>query len=190
MVMLKVPRPGRVKTRLARDMGVVPAAWWFRRTSLALIHRLRDPRWRLVLAVAPDREGMESRCWPADLERSAQGRGDLGQRMAHQLRRHRPGPVCVIGADVPGITRQAVARAFQALKRADAVFGPATDGGYWLVGLTARRGVPPTLFRAVRWSTEHALGDTIATLRGARIEQVDELRDVDTIRDLESLRIR
>jgi hypothetical protein len=57
-IMLKIPRPGRVKTRLARDIGTVPAAWWMRHQTARVIRRLaRDPRWRLVLAVTPDAEG-------------------------------------------------------------------------------------------------------------------------------------
>ena len=47
VVMLKEPHPGRVKTRLGRDMGMVGAAWWFRRQTTALLRRIEDPRWTL-----------------------------------------------------------------------------------------------------------------------------------------------
>jgi glycosyltransferase A (GT-A) superfamily protein (DUF2064 family) len=93
VVMVKVPRPGRVKTRLARDIGRIEAAWWMRHHLRALVARLRDPRWLLVLAVAPDREGQLSRALPARLPRWPQGRGDLGARMRRQMRRAAPGPV-------------------------------------------------------------------------------------------------
>ena len=52
VIMVKEPRPGRVKTRLGRDIGMVGAAWWFRHQTRSLIRRLRDPRWQIVLAVA------------------------------------------------------------------------------------------------------------------------------------------
>ncbi|WP_164660734.1 TIGR04282 family arsenosugar biosynthesis glycosyltransferase [Tropicibacter sp. Alg240-R139] len=184
VIMVKEPRPGRVKTRLGRDIGMVGAAWWFRHQTRRLIRRLRDPRWRIVLAVAPDREGLESRIWPLDLLRAPQGRGDLGDRMARMLRGMPPGPVCVIGADIPGITRALVARAFEALGSHEMVFGPAPDGGYWLVGAKRASALPINMFVGVRWSTKHALADTIATLPGRRIALVDELRDVDTKADL------
>ncbi|MBY6159789.1 TIGR04282 family arsenosugar biosynthesis glycosyltransferase [Mameliella alba] len=187
IVMVKEPRPGRVKTRLARDIGTVAAAWWFRRQCTRLLRRLRDPRWQIVLAVSPDREGLTSRIWPADLPRLPQGSGDLGTRMARAMRSAPPGPVCVIGADIPGITRPAIWRAFRALGAADVVFGPAEDGGYWLVGLHNAAQVPHGLFEDVRWSTEHALADTIGSVPGARIALVDQLRDVDTVEDLRSL---
>lgn len=184
VIMLKEPRPGRVKTRLGRDIGMTAAAWWFRHQSAGLIRRLRDPRWDLILAVAPDVEGLTSRVWPADLPRIAQGPGDLGDRMGRILRHMPPGPVCVIGADIPSITRQEIHEAFQSLGSHDATFGPAPDGGYWLVGLR-RSGPPPTtLFRDVRWSTENALADSMASLPNLRIATVTTLTDVDTVKDL------
>ncbi len=184
IVMVKEPRPGRVKTRLGRDIGMVAAAWWFRHQVARLLRQLDDPRWQVVLAVAPDHAGLKSGVWPDHLPRVAQGPGDLGDRMGRLLRGMPPGPVCIIGADVPGITPASIARAFAALGRCDAVFGPAVDGGYWLVGLKRVQAVPSALFHGVRWSTEHALSDTMKTLPGARIAQVDILRDVDTVSDL------
>lgn len=183
IVMVKEPRPGRVKTRLGRDIGMVGAAWWFRHQTRALLCRIEDPRWQVVLAVAPDVEGLQSRIWPAHLPRWPQGRGNLGDRMARMLRAA-PGPACVIGADIPGINRKELARAFAALGNHDAVFGPAPDGGYWLVGLKHPRRAPPSLFDAVRWSGPHALADSRATLPGYRIAEVSNLRDVDEIHDL------
>ncbi|MGR3617510.1 MAG: TIGR04282 family arsenosugar biosynthesis glycosyltransferase [Paracoccaceae bacterium] len=184
VVMVKVPRPGRVKTRLGRDMGQIDATWWFRHQSCELIRKLRDPRWQIVLAVAPDAEGMTARVWPNDIPRIRQGRGTLGDRMVRAFRRMPSGPVCIIGADIPGINRARVARAFRALGSADAVFGPAMDGGYWLVGLKRVAREPVGLFRNVRWSTEHALADSEATLTGYCISHVDRLRDIDTLADL------
>ncbi len=184
VVMLKEPRPGRVKTRLGRDLGHTAAAWWFRHQSAALLRRLRDPRWELILAVAPDRAGLMSRVWDAGLPRVAQGSGTLGDRMARQFHLLPPGPVCVIGADIPGITCAHVASAFAALGDHEAVFGPAFDGGYWLVGLKRRAPPPPSLFANVRWSTEHALADSCASLGGMSVAQITPLADVDTAADL------
>ena len=181
--MVKEPRPGRVKTRLARDIGAVPAAWWYRHQVRALLRRLEDPRWRLVLAVAPD-GARRSTVWPAALPRWPQGGGDLGARMARMLRRAAPGPACLIGSDIPGVRRTHVAQAFAALGRTDAVFGPAPDGGYWLIGLKAPHRPPPGFLRGVRWSSAEALGDSRATLGRARIVEVETLADVDTAADL------
>ncbi|MFV2003029.1 MAG: DUF2064 domain-containing protein, partial [Paracoccaceae bacterium] len=85
---------------------------------------------------------------------------------------------------IPGLVRGHVWRAFRALGDHDAVFGPATDGGYWLVGMKRIRPSPPALFTNVRWSGEHALTDSIATLAGHRFALVDRLSDVDRGADL------
>lgn len=184
VVMLKEPRPGRVKTRLGQGIGMVPAAWWFRHQTARLLRRIEDPRWRLVLAVSPDREGMSSRIWSAHLPRIPQGKGDLGDRMTRILRRLPPGPACIIGGDIPGIHPCHITAAFRALGCNDAVFGPAPDGGYWLIGLRRSAAIPAGFLQHVRWSSPYALSDSMATLPGARIAQVDTLRDVDTIADL------
>ena len=183
VVMLKVPRPGRVKTRLGRDIGMTRAAWWFRHQTSSLLRRLHDPRWRLVLAVTPDHEGMQSRVWPAAFERWPQGRGNLGDRMMRMMH-HAGGRICVIGADVPGITKAHIQRGFRALGSSDAVFGPANDGGYWLIGLKHPRRVPSTALDGVRWSGPHTLADTTKALRHLRQRQIATLADVDTIDDL------
>lgn len=186
VIFAKEPLPGRVKTRLGRGVGMVEAAGWYRRESLALARRLgRDPRWESWIAVSPDAAGMASRFWPEGLRRWPQGKGDLGARMGRVFRRLPPGPVVIIGADIPGVDPQQIATAFQALGGAEAVFGPAHDGGYWLVGLRrGRRPAPPGLFEGVRWSTEHALGDTVASLGTERHALIERLRDVDTVDDL------
>lgn len=182
--MLKEPHPGRVKTRLGQDIGMIPAAWWFRHQALRLVRRVQDPRWQLVLAVSPDGIGVKSRVWPMQIARMPQGRGNLGNRMARVFAMDRPGPMCIIGADIPGIERTHIARAFRALGPSDAVFGPAPDGGYWLIGLKRMRAFSPQIFKDVRWSTKHALADTVATLPYARIAYVDTLHDVDKACDL------
>jgi uncharacterized protein len=168
----RAPRLGAVKRRLAREVGDVAALRFHRAMLASLARRLgRDRRWRTVLAVTPDRA-----CFPTPLPRVAQGRGDLGERMARALARDRR--AVLVGSDIPGIRAADIAAAFRALDgRADAVFGPAEDGGYWLVGLGPRRPAEP--FRGVRWSGPHALADTAANCRGRRVALVRRLRDVD-----------
>lgn len=185
--MVKEPHPGRVKTRLGRDLGHTRAAWWFRHQTRRLIRTLsRDGRWTTVLAVSPDVEGLTSRIWPAHVMRQPQGTGNLGDRMGRIFRSAPAGPVVIIGADIPGITPALIAKAFRALGNHDAVLGPAPDGGYWLIGLKNAKAVPPKLFKGARWSTEHALQDTLSTLGSFCVAQIDVLQDIDTIDDLMS----
>lgn len=187
IVMVKEPRPGRVKTRLGRDIGYSVATWWFRHQVRHVLRRLRDPRWQIVLAVSPDHLGMQSRFWPTDLPRVPQGAGDLGDRMARVMGAMPPGKVCVIGADIPGVKRPHIWKAFQTLGQSEVTFGPAPDGGFWLVGLRNSSRVPAGIFKGARWSSCHALADSIASLKGLSLSLVDQLDDVDTIEDLKRL---
>jgi len=177
VVFAKAPRMGRVKTRLARDIGSVPAWGFYRQALISLTRRLDDARWQLVLGIAPD-TAVNDPTWPAHLPRFAQGTGDLGQRMQRAFDILPPGPAIIIGADIPDIQPHHIAAAFQALGNHDAVFGPADDGGYWLVGQRRRPRIRQ-MFADVRWSGPHALSDTKRNLNGARIAELDVLSDID-----------
>lgn len=181
-IMLKAPIAGAVKTRLARGIGTNEALRFYRTASAALIRRVgHDPRWRTVLAIAPDRAA-QARFWSSSLERRPQGPGDLGRRMQHLFDTLPHGPVAIIGSDIPDIRADHIASAFRALRDHDAVFGPADDGGYWLIGL---KRFPKILrpFPDVRWSSTDALADTLSNLRGLRISRLPFLADVDRAED-------
>ena len=178
VVFAKAPRMGRVKTRLAKDIGTV-AAWGFFRHALAgLLRRLSDDsRWNTVIAVAPD-TAVGSPVWPAHIDQAPQGQGDLGDRMQRTFDLMPHGPVIIVGADIPGIEPKHIADAFDALGSHDAVFGQADDGGYWLVRLKRSPKVRK-IFKNVRWSGPHALSDTMANLKGAKVALLEPLIDVD-----------
>jgi rSAM/selenodomain-associated transferase 1 len=184
VIFARSPRIGAVKRRLARDIGAV-AAWRF---YSAVLHRMvrrlaHDRRWDCSLAVT----GGPAR-WPAHVRCAEQGRGDLGLRMDRAIRMQPPGPVVIIGTDIPDIAPRHIAAAFAALGHNDAVFGPADDGGYWLIGLR-RRPYQPSLIGPVRWSSRHALADT-QRLLGPRVRTVmlETLTDVDDGKSLERWR--
>lgn len=184
IVFARVPRLGAVKRRLARDIGDRAALRFHRGTLTRLARALAaDRRFRTLLAATPDRAGFRL---PLRLPRIAQGRGDLGRRMHRACARFPHGRVAIIGSDIPDADPSDLAAAFRALGRADAVFGPAEDGGYWLVALSPRRPARP--FSRVRWSSEHALADTLANFRGRRVALLRRLHDVDTAADLAKLR--
>ena len=183
VVFVKEPHAGRVKTRLGRGVGTTRATAFYRHTTASVLARLgADPRWRTILAVAPD-AALASRAWPSSIERVGQGPGDLGQRLDRVMGGLPPGPVVIIGTDIPEIRTGHIAAAMKRLGQADAVFGPAPDGGYWLVGLK-RRPRLPRAFQQVRWSSSHALEDTQANLAGKTVALLDILCDVDEAADL------
>jgi uncharacterized protein len=175
VIFARAPRLGSGKRRLASDIGGI-AALRFQRTALSRLFRgLGSNRpWVTWLAVTPDSSGP----WPHPVPILPQGRGDLGNRMASIARKLSPGSVVIIGSDIPDIAASDIAAAFRALGSNDAVFGPATDGGYWLVGLRRRpHFIDP--FAKVRWSSQHALADTLANLAGKRVVLLRQLADID-----------
>lgn len=176
--MAKVPVAGRAKTRLAAEVGVGRAIGFARHGAQAVMLRLAaDPRWETIIALAPDTAVPRS-AWRAYAPVIPQGRGDLGARMQRVFDRLPPGPVVLVGTDIPRIRPAHIARAFGLLGNADAVFGAAGDGGYWLVAMKRRpRRIAP--FAKVRWSSAHALSDTRDNLAGHMVACADALDDVD-----------
>lgn len=185
VLMVKEPQAGRVKTRLGRDIGMTNAAWWFRHQTKRLIREVgSDPRWQLRLSVSPAPAALNSRAWPLEIPRDPQVGDDLGARMRHVFNTAPSGPVVLIGGDIPGVTTAIINDAFRKLKDHDCVFGPAEDGGFWLVGMRRVGPLPINLFNGVRWSCAETLQDTLGTLGNASVAFTATLRDVDTASDL------
>jgi rSAM/selenodomain-associated transferase 1 len=176
---------GRVKRRLAREIGASVAIRFYRCCLSHSVMRLAaDRRWRCVLAVDRGRDPfMRLAISRRGLTLMPQGDGDLGRRMQRLFTRLPPGPVVIVGSDIPSIRPAHIAEAFKLLGEADAVLGPAPDGGYWLVGLKRSPRVPAA-FASVRWSGPHAFADTLANLEGRRVALAARLSDVDTAEDL------
>ena len=180
ILFVKAPRIGSIKTRLARDIGRFEAWRFYRETTDLMVERLtRGPQWRTVLAVTPDQFAERAGFWPASIPRIAQGAGDIAIRMTRAFEAMPPGPAVLVGADIPALTRGRIAEAFRLLRRSDLVFGPSSDGGFWLVGTRQAR-LMRRMFRNVRWSSENTLSDTLANVGLHKVALLDPLTDIDT----------
>ncbi len=180
VVFAKSPRMGRVKSRLAADIGILGAWKFYRRNLQETVRCLEDdPRWLTWIAITPDAARPTiTHSTPV----YGQGSGDLGTRMHRTMATLPPGPVVIIGTDIPDIRPAHINNAFRALGDHDAVMGPATDGGYWLVGLKRRPRLPDA-FSNVRWSGPEALADTLHNLRTRHcsVHLLNEMEDVDDL---------
>lgn len=180
VIFARVPQFGRVKRRLAAAIGPAAALRFHRRTLDRQVRTLsRDRRWTVWLFLTPD---------PARRRANVrgQGRGDLGQRMKRPFRLLPPGPALLVGSDIPAMRPSHIARAFALLGSHDLVFGPASDGGFWLIGARRSRPLPRSLFAKVRWSTAATLADTLATIPpDYSVGIADTLDDVDDADDLQ-----
>jgi len=185
IVMAKAPVMGRVKTRLARDIGPVAALRFYRGTLDALLRRVkRAVGMEVILALAPDRLAAGRPRWAQAVACLPQGRGDLGQRMVNLLRGPHAGPVLLVGADIPDLSASHIRAAFQAIRRPGVIFGPARDGGFWCIGRGPGTVLPPRWLRTVVWSRADTLASSLAATPGRKAVLPIKLADIDTGADL------
>ena len=196
MVFARVPRPGRVKTRLIPALGPAGAARVYSvlmRRALMAAARLANVRRELWCADDPDLTPCATIARRLGMRLHVQPDGDLGVRLsaafARALEPVGAGPAIVIGSDCPDYTPAYLEEAFGLLSIGsplpDAVIGPALDGGYVLIGL--RRPVP-SVFTGIPWSTDQVLGRTREALAAAGLtwRELPPLADIDRPADLAS----
>jgi rSAM/selenodomain-associated transferase 1 len=185
-VFAKPSRPGRVKTRLAPEVGAEGAARLARAFLADTWAAVADLPWaRPILATTRVDRGEPP---PGGAEVWLQGPGDLGQRLARVLRRAlREGPRAIaLGADSPGLPPELLEQARRALERCDAVLGPCEDGGFYLIGLAR---CPAGLLGRLKWSASDTFDRTRARLeaRGLATAILPQWFDVDRPPDLARL---
>lgn len=190
VIMVKEPVAGRAKTRLARDIGQSAAIRFYRANLVAVTRRLaNDPRWQTVLSVAPP-TAAANRVFPGHLPRAPQVTGDIGRRMQAAIAAPlpaspAPGPVVLIGSDIPAVRPAHIEDAFRLLGPNDLVFGPSVDGGFWLIGMRRTPRIIEAFQGRIAWSTPDTLSHCIRELKGLRIAFSETLSDTDAAADLE-----
>jgi rSAM/selenodomain-associated transferase 1 len=186
-VFARWPEPGRVKTRLSPALPPALACELHRAMlgdALAAAAAARAESRALVWADAPaERSAFPA---PPGFEVRDQRGDDLGARLEHAFAGMLRGPddrAVILGADCPDLDAARIGQAFEALAARDLVLGPASDGGYYLIGL---RRPAPGLFRNVAWSTPAVLAQTLerAGDLGLLVAQLAPLDDLDTPADL------
>lgn len=191
VVALFVRRPvaGRVKTRLARDLGDGPACELYQAMVADVIAAVITSGMPLVLFHDGTAEDALPPAWTAGAAAvCVQEGGDLGERMAGAFRASfRAGAhgVILAGSDIPGIDRSLLSAAAAAIAGHDAVFSPAVDGGYCLVAAAAER-YDGRIFHDIPWSSPGVMERTVAacTAAGLSCRLLEPRRDIDTMDDL------
>jgi rSAM/selenodomain-associated transferase 1 len=188
LIFARLPRAGKVKTRLAAVMGAQAAAQLYGRLVEKTLQTASAAGFeKIYLYCEPDVD----RAYFRSLRRRygvhlrAQGAGDLGDRMFRALRRH--APAVLIGTDCPALQPTDLRAASFALDRVDVVLSPAEDGGYALIAASR---LSRELFDGVSWGTARVLGQTRARIRrlGWRAKELRTVWDVDLPADLARLR--
>jgi rSAM/selenodomain-associated transferase 1 len=185
--MLKVPKPGEVKTRLGKETGMNEACNIYQKLAE---HQLGEIpyRFRLEIHYAPAAESAQMKAWLGkDRTYVAQAEGNLGDRLtvaAQDVFDRKAEALVFLGGDCPDVTAHLLEEVAAQLAHHDVILGPATDGGYYLIAMTRHH---PRLFESVDWSTDRVLGQTKDRIQelGLRMFLLPWLSDVD---DLATLR--
>ena len=194
IVFLKAPEKGRVKTRLSMSLDesfVLELYKGFIHDTLAILESFPD---KLIYFLPPEKEN-ELRSWLGnEYPYFVQTGKDLGEKMSNAFRdgfTKGYDRLVLIGTDIPEITESVLLHAFKILETKDAVIGPASDGGYYLIGFK-KESFSEKIFHDMNWSTKGVLGETLKAMdrTGIKYERVSELNDVDTPEDLRALVLR
>ena len=191
IIFTRFPEPGLTKTRLIPALGPEGACRLHRELTEKIVAQVQQIKksYPLMMEIhfsGGSREQMAG--WLGrDFEYVIQEEGDLGARMRLAFEKgFRQGwkRVVLIGSDLPDLTSAIIRASFNRLTSHDLVLGPARDGGYYLIGLTANR---PELFgNSIIWGTKEVFKSTLITAGqlGLKTALLARLRDVDRPEDL------
>lgn len=184
----KYPEAGRVKTRLAGELGSEAALEIYRQVLQDMIARTESSSGgycRVLCYDPPDRGGEFQKNYPGFFAYWPQSSGDLGQRMARAFQQsfqEGAHQTILVGSDIPGLNETFIRDAFERLSKRDLILGPARDGGYYLIGA---KSLHPFLFQKIHWSTSQVLSETLVRAQENHldVELLSELSDIDTYED-------
>ena len=187
VIFAREPVPGRVKTRLAKDVGIAAAAALYDLMLRHVIKSVISTQYDILICKTPESGGAYFEdMLPGAVVRD-QPEGDLGEKMssvfkAEFARGYRR--ICLIGTDCPSITSSGIMQAFELLGNFQLVLGPSCDEGYYLVGLSVFH---PELFEGIAWSTDEVLSGTLGIARSLGIDYgcLAVMADIDEIAGLE-----
>lgn len=183
LLMLKAPRAGLVKTRLARGIGDREALRIYRLLVESQLGRL-PVDWPVEIHFTPSDATWEMKQWLGEAYTYfSQADGDFGNRLIQVLTgtfARGAKSAILLGGDCPELTTKTLEEAYEQLETSDIVIGPATDGGYYLLGV---KNVHHFIFEEISWSTEHVYRQTVESARthGLKISTLEMLSDIDDL---------
>lgn len=195
IIFTRYPQPGKAKTRLIPELGPDGAAALQRRLTERIVTTAgRLPASRHVFFDGASPQTMR-RWLGKNIAYRPQTPGDLGSRMRHAFAQvFVPGvkQAVLVGSDIPGITVDILRQAFAHLKRRDIVLGPATDGGYYLVGLRYEsfQRACQAVFGSMPWGSADVLEKTLVAAHASALStaMLPKLQDIDRPQDLNAWR--
>ncbi|HEX8170265.1 MAG TPA: TIGR04282 family arsenosugar biosynthesis glycosyltransferase [Thermoanaerobaculia bacterium] len=194
LVFARLPERGKVKTRLAADVGEERALAVYESLLRHLVEMLREPlpdtAVEFLWAPTPSANGAALRRAFGGHELAMQTGADLGERLSMAFSErfffHRTQTIIAIGVDDPRLDRELLLHAFELLESCEWVIGPASDGGYYLIGCRAGS-FDPRVFDGIEWGGARVFAQTMETIAAANatVAILPEHYDIDTAADLE-----
>ncbi|MEM7008188.1 MAG: TIGR04282 family arsenosugar biosynthesis glycosyltransferase [Thermodesulfobacteriota bacterium] len=192
IIFVKYPQAGKVKTRLAKDIGNDEAAKIYSNMAQSIVENtMAVDNYKTIIFYDPPDKKTEIREWlgKKDLEFKPQLGNTLGDRITNafdEVYSLGRGKVVIIGSDCLDVSRDTIIKTIELLGSFDVVLGPAEDGGYYLLGTNAHR---PELFENIDWSTSKVLNQTLENINkiGLTYKLLKTFKDIDTVDDLEGV---
>ena len=185
IIFIKNPVLGRVKTRLAKQIGDKRALAAYKHLITYTKKLCKDIPYHQYIFYSHHIDRKDA--WDGkQIYKKLQSGNDLGTRMHHAfdqiLKKH--SQVVLIGSDCGVLTKDQIQKAFASLSTYDVVIGPTEDGGYYLLGLTK---LIPELFEGISWGTAKVYNQTLTKMQSQqppiKIRVLDQLFDIDYLED-------
>ena len=192
VVMIKYPEPGKVKTRLGREIGMDNAARLYKDFVSRLLATCSDISCPTVIGCHPDSPVSDYRKWLGDEYTFIVQQGhDLGSIMRDSFEQAFDqgfSGVILLGSDIPHLPGDYIEKAFRKLEHNDVVIGPALDGGYYLIGMN-KKSFSDRIFKEIPWSTSRVFALTLKVIEDNNLRMfiLPCLRDIDTLDDLNTV---
>ncbi|MCG8551159.1 MAG: TIGR04282 family arsenosugar biosynthesis glycosyltransferase [Desulfobacterales bacterium] len=194
IVFIKSPEKGRVKTRLAKGVGETAALALYRCFVMDVLDMVRSTPWALRVYFYPDNAFDRIRAWLGDgPDLFPQQGATLGEKMGNALADTFAAGydrAVLIGSDLPDLPSGILDKAFKGLAQCSAAIGPSRDGGYYLIGFTAK-GFTPQIFHGIPWGTNQVFDLTVNAFMAHQVSHhtLPLWQDIDTRADLNFLNL-
>ncbi|MGB2692921.1 MAG: TIGR04282 family arsenosugar biosynthesis glycosyltransferase [Thermodesulfobacteriota bacterium] len=189
IIFLKYPESGKVKTRLAKDIGNNEAARIYSLMALNIIESVVAPEcYNTIIFYDPPEKEQEIKNWVGkkEIQYAPQAGNTLGDRISNAFKAVFSSGIekaVIIGTDCLDVSSDIINVAIHLLDETEVVLGPAEDGGYYLLGLNKYE---PQVFQDIDWSTEHVLEQTVLKIVENKLtyHKLKTLKDIDTVEDI------
>lgn len=189
IIFLKYPEAGKVKTRLAKDIGNNEAARIYSLMTLNIIESVVAPEcYNTIIFYDPPEKEQEIKNWVGkkEIQYAPQEGNTLGDRISNAFKVVFSSGIekaVIIGTDCLDVSSDIINVAIHLLDETEVVLGPAEDGGYYILALNKYR---PEIFQDIDWSTKHVLEQTVLKIVENKLtyHKLKTLKDIDTVEDI------